>query len=80
MELNEVKNWSYDELDKSISFNKDEISRLESEIKMLREVKSQKTMADSLTMITDFGIDFSLADLQEFLQSKKNAATENGQN
>ena len=76
MELNEIKNWSYDKLDKSISFNKNEISRLKNEIKMLREVKSQKTMADSLTMITDFGIDFSLADLQAFLKSKKNAVVD----
>ena len=88
MELNEIKNWSYDEFDKTIDFDKKEIARmnteitkLESEIKMLREVKSQKTMTDSLKMITDLGIDFSLTDLQAFLQSKKNpAATENGQN
>ena len=88
MELNEIQNWSYDEFDKTIDFDKKEIARmnteitkLESEIKMLREVKSQKTMTDSLKMITDLGIDFSLTDLQAFLQSKKNpAATENGQN
>ena len=88
MELNEIKNWSYDEFDKTIDFDKKEIARmnteitkLESEIKKLREVKSQKTMTDSLKMITDLGIDFSLTDLQAFLQSKKNpAATENGQN
>jgi len=87
MELNEIRNWSYDELDdaivskkKTIDFNEKEIARLNTEIKMLREVKSQKTMADSLKMITDLGIDFSLTDLQAFLQSKKNpASTENVQ-
>ena len=94
MELNEIQNWSYDEFDnaivskkKTIDFDKKEIARmnteitkLESEIKMLREVKSQKTMTDSLKMITDLGIDFSLTDLQAFLQSRKNnASTENGQ-
>jgi len=95
MELNEIQNWSYNEFDnaivskkKTIDFDKKEIARmnteitkLESEIKMLREVKSQKTMTDSLDMITNLGIDFSLTDLQAFLQSRKNnASTENGQN
>jgi len=75
MELNNVKNWSYDELDNAIIFSKKEIARLESEIKLLREVKSQKTMTDSLAMITDFGIDFSLADLQAFLSSRRNVVT-----
>ena len=94
MELNEIQNWSYDELDNaivsnknSIDFNEKEITKLntaitksKSEIKKLREVKSRKMMTDSLSMITDNDIDFSLADLQAFLQSKKNpAATENGQ-
>ena len=80
MELNEIKNWSYEKLDHTITFNKTEIARLENEIKMLREVKSKKTMEDSLAMITDSGINFSLEDLQAFLQSRKNTATENGQN
>ena len=80
MEMNNMENWSYDDFDKSISSNEEEISRLREANKKLREVKSQM-MADSLSMITDNGIDFSLADLQAFLQSKKNnAATENGQN
>ena len=81
MEMNNMENWSYDDFDKSISSNKEEISRLREANKKLRKVKSQKMMTDSLSMITDNGIDFSLADLQAFLQSKKNpAATENGQN
>ena len=95
MELNEIKNWSYEKLDNAIVLNKNsidfnekeiarlntEVTKLKSEIKILREVKSQKTMTDSLNMITDLGIDFSLDDLKSFLQSKKNnAATENGQN
>ena len=81
MEMNNMENWSYDDFDKSISSNEEEISRLREANKKLRKVKSQKMMTDSLSMITDNGIDFSLADLQAFLQSKKNpAATENGQN
>ena len=81
MEMNNMENWSYDDFDKSISSNESEISRLKDETsrlreanKKLREVKSRKMMADSLSMITDNGIDFSLADLQAFLQSKKNNA------
>ena len=72
MELHDVKNWAYDKLDNSIIFTKKEIMKLESQLKMLREVKSQKMMTDSLAMITDFGIDFSLADLQAFLTSRRN--------
>ena len=52
MELHDVKNWAYDKLDNSIIFTKKEIIKLESELKMLREVKSQKMMTDSLAMIT----------------------------
>ena len=81
MEMNNMENWSYDDFDKSISSNEEEISRLREANKKLHEVKSRKMMTESLSMITDNGIDFSLADLQAFLQSKKNsAATENGQN
>ena len=80
MELKEIENWTYEKFDHAINFNKTEITKLESEIKKLREVKSKKTMEDSLAMITDSGIDFSLEDLQAFLQSRKNTATENGQN
>ena len=79
MELKEIENWTYEKFDHAINFNKTEITKLESEIKKLREVKSKKTMEDSLAMITDSGIDFSLEDLQAFLQSKKNAANENRQ-
>ena len=89
MELKDVQNWSYNELDKAINFSKNsivsdekeiarlelDITNLESDIKMLREVKSQKTMADSLGMITDFGIDFSLEDLQAFLSDRRNVVT-----
>ena len=76
MEMNNMENWSYDDFDKSISSNEEEISRLREANKKLREVKSRKMMTDSLSMITDNGIDFSLADLQAFLQSKKNNAAD----
>ena len=76
MEMNNMENWSYDDFDKSISSNENAISRLKDEIKKLREVKSQKMMTESLSMITDNDIDFSLADLQAFLQSKKNNAAD----
>ena len=78
MELNDVKDWSYDDFDKSISSNEEEISRLREANKKLREVKSRKMMTESLSMITDNGIDFSLADLQAFLQSRKNSAVTDG--
>ena len=85
MDIKEVKKLSYADIDSLISKNEsqidaniskikpfqDEISRLESEIKTLREVKSQKIIDDSKQSIVDSKIDFSLEDFQEFLLSKK---------
>jgi len=86
MDFKQLKKLSYDEIDFAISnrqaeidanFSKikpfqDEISRLDSEIKNLRDVKSQKIIDDSKQVIIDSQIDFSLEDFQQFLLSKKN--------
>lgn len=71
MKFEDLKEWSYAEFDSAISHNENEIARLQSETKTLREAKSQKILKESMPMISESKIDFSLADFQEFLQLKR---------
>ena len=81
----EMKKLSYDELDGKAAMLKseifalnfkvkkiqEEISRRESALKKLREVKWQKVCEDMKVQIIDSDVDFSIDDLQKFLQVKK---------
>ena len=80
-----MEKMSYDELDGKAAMLKSEIFALnfkvkkmqgeilrrESALKKLREVKWQKICEDMKMQIVDSDVDFSIDDLQKFLQVKK---------
>ena len=80
-----MEKMSYDELDGKAAMLKseifalnfkvkkmqEEILRQESALKKLREVKWQKICEDMKMQIVDSDVDFSIDDLQKFLQVKK---------
>ena len=70
--MEEMKKLAYAELDKRISSAVSQIAKLESDLKALREAKTQKIVEETTPQIVDDGIDFSLEDFQEFLALKRN--------
>ena len=70
--MEELKKLAYAELDKRISSAVSQIAKLDSDLKALREAKTQKIVEETTPQIVDDGIDFSLEDFQEFLALKRN--------